>query len=107
MSSYPELTKLKNAINQNISILGQISQAPWQHLILFPKDHPFCHYFDLEDGYQIVIYSMNEINVDGLIRIFGKVITVKGGSKRLNTKSNDSYTEYHILVEKWEMINSS
>ncbi len=93
------------AVNTKIFVSGSISQEPWQHIIFNPKGFPFFFYFDLEDDYQIVIYSKTDIpDTSEPIRIFGKIIAVEAGSKRPGTKIQEKFTEYQMLVETWEII---
>ncbi|MFX1479665.1 MAG: hypothetical protein ACFFCI_16200 [Promethearchaeota archaeon] len=64
------------------------------------------NYFDLSDGYQIVIYSKDSISCKENIKIIGKLIKVEGKRKNPRSKVNDKYFEYQILVDSWECSES-
>lgn len=90
-----DTSNLNKYVEKRISLKGDISDMPWQHLILYDPDYPYILYFDVNED-QIVIYSKIEIKCKKNLWIFGKVIEVKGTSKRPG--SNEPYIEYGILV---------
>ncbi|MFW9972644.1 MAG: hypothetical protein ACFFDF_20835, partial [Candidatus Odinarchaeota archaeon] len=65
-------------VGENIKIIGKIAKEIWQHLTTFADSHPFMNYFNLDDGYQIVIYSKDSISCKDNIEIIGKLIKVEG-----------------------------
>jgi hypothetical protein len=97
---------LSKQVDKHVTINGKISNLPWQHMIASVKGFPMSEYFDLEDRTQIVIYSKNAIPERGLISITGKVIGVKGGSKRPGAAKSEPYVEYHVAVDSWKPIDS-
>ncbi|OLS26829.1 MAG: hypothetical protein HeimC3_07210 [Candidatus Heimdallarchaeota archaeon LC_3] len=105
MTSYSELEKIIRSVNKHISIKGKISEIPWQHLVYSDPEYPHFEYFDLEDDYQIIIYTKQKITNQESILVYGKVIPVTGRPKRSNPESDEKFTEYHILVDKWDLIN--
>ena len=75
-----------------------------------PLRRPFSSYIDVEyldlnDGNQIVIYSKIPIKCKRNVKIKGKVIEVRGKSKRPGDTSEIIYKEYQIIVEDWECFN--
>ena len=62
----------------SIKIIGKISNIMWQHIQTYIETHPPMNYFDLEDGFQIIIYSRNLISCSNKVEIIGKVIKVEG-----------------------------
>lgn len=104
MTSYPVLDEIITALGKNITVTGSISEIIWQHLISYQNDFPHSSYFDLKDGYQVVLYSKDRIPKNKKIEITGKVIKIKGPSKRLS-KVNEDYSEYQILVNNWKILD--
>ena len=102
MTNYPELERIMKSINKNITIKGKISEVPWQHLIQSVPEYPYFEYFDLKDNYQIIIYSKEKITNKKSLLIHGKVIPVTGKPKHFNSKLDENFTEYHVLVDRWE-----
>jgi hypothetical protein len=106
MKEYRKLTQLSQLSdyeNQEVSITGKISSIPWQHLIGSFKGYSRDYYFDVGDD-QIVIYSKEEINCTSGLTVYGTVTKVAGHSK--DERVNVVYTEYHILVDRWEAHSS-
>ena len=78
---------LHKFVDQIVELEGKISDLPWQHLIDFSDSYPIIHYFDLDSGDQVVIYSQRLIECKKKMKLSGKVIKVVGKSKRLEDKS--------------------
>ena len=87
----------------SIKIIGKISNIMWQHIQTYIETHPSMNYFDLEDGFQIIIYSRNPISCSDKVEIIGKVIKVEG-SKDPRSKIPDEHCEYHLIVDSWKCI---
>nr|MDO8111334.1 hypothetical protein [Candidatus Sigynarchaeota archaeon] len=96
---------LSKFVDKKTTLIGKISDVPWQHMIASVKTHPNIYYFDLEDKNQIVIYARTTIAHAGKISITGKIIAVKGGSKRPGAAKSEPYTEYHMLVDEWKPVD--
>ncbi|MGQ4874054.1 MAG: hypothetical protein ACP6IY_08290 [Promethearchaeia archaeon] len=90
---------------KTVKLVGKISNIMWQHIILSLEDYPYFNYFDLENGFQIIIYSKEEINCPNKIEIIGKIIAVNNESKKSNPENRKILYEYHIVVESWKCIN--
>ena len=103
MTSFTSYEKLKQTVGKEIAIKGEISTTPWQHTIASLKEHPFIEYFDLEDGFQTVLYSKDDLPKGTFLKIRGTVIEVKGRSKR-PTDEQDEFREYHIVVKEFQKI---
>jgi len=103
--SMDEYHKLEDATyiseyeDKKIMLTGKISHIPWQHMIKAVQSHPYMEYFDVGDD-QIVFYSIEQIDCKSTLTLYGTVIKVEGKSKRPG--SDDIYTEYHLLVDKWQ-----
>jgi hypothetical protein len=97
--------KLSENVGNEVSLVGTISNNPWQHLIDYNEEYSNIGYFDLEDGNQIVIYSKEMIKCEKRVKIKGKVIEISGKSKRPGDTSKEVYREYQIIVEDWECFN--
>ena len=82
--------KLSENVGNEISIVGFISNTPWQHLIDYYEEYKNIEYLDLEDVNQIVIYSKKPIRCEKQIKITGEVIEVSGKSKRPGDTSDEN-----------------
>lgn len=98
-----DVSNLKKYVGKKVTVEGKISNTPWQHLIKSIKTHQEIEYFDI-GNMQIVIYSKKSIKnkKNFKIRIKGKAIEVKGKSK--GPKPRETFTEYHVVVDKWEYV---
>lgn len=94
--------ELSSFSGRMISFEGKVSDIPWQHLIKIPETHPHISYVDTEGHGQVVVYSRDRITCRGPVKIQGTVFKVEGKSKRPG--SDDLFTEYQIMAEKWKCI---
>ncbi|MBN2151175.1 MAG: hypothetical protein JW839_07020 [Candidatus Lokiarchaeota archaeon] len=92
---------LSTQVDKTVTVTGRISGVPWQHIVASVEGCHSSEYFDLDDGYQIVVYLKNPITEKGRISVTGKVIGVRGGSKRPGAAKSEPYTEYHVVVDSW------
>jgi len=96
----------KNYLAQNegktITITGKISNVIWQHVINTTKSHPYPSYFDLKDGYQIIIYTKNQITCKERVEVKGEVIRVEVHEDEDSKAAG--LVEYHILADAWKCI---
>jgi len=90
-------------IDEQVCLIGNISNMPDQHLMAFPKDYPEAVYFDMKGG-QIVLYTKENIPSCGNIQVNGTIIEVTGETK--HPGSTTAYREFHLLVHRWETILS-
>ncbi|MFW9973299.1 MAG: hypothetical protein ACFFDF_24155 [Candidatus Odinarchaeota archaeon] len=81
-------------LGKTVTIIGKLSKVIWQHLTVFIDSLPYMNYFDLEDGYQIVIYSKDSILCEEKIEVDGKLIKTEASRKNPRSKINDEYFEY-------------
>ncbi|TXT66271.1 MAG: hypothetical protein BAJALOKI3v1_40081 [Promethearchaeota archaeon] len=95
--------KLEENEGNTISIVGIISSIIWQHMLIHDDRHPEINYIDLENGFQLVVYTDKEINCEDEIEIIGKVIKVKG-SKNPRSKLSDEYCEFQLIADSWKCI---
>lgn len=101
---YFEITDIGTLMNnegKKISFEGTMARIPWQHLINIPDTHPNFSYINIEKD-QIVVYSKERVNCKDKIKVFGTVIKVQGKSKRPG--SDDVFTEYQVVIDKWECV---
>ncbi|MFX0039176.1 MAG: hypothetical protein ACFFCY_06570 [Promethearchaeota archaeon] len=91
-------------VGKAVSIIGKLSNVIWQHLTAFIDSHPYMNYFDLKDGYQIVIYSTDSILCENQLEVNGKLIKTEGSRKNPRSKVNDEYFEYQLLVNSWKCL---
>lgn len=85
-----------------VSLDGTLSNIPWQHMIHIPETYSYISYLDSEAHGQIVIYSKTRITCRRKVTIYGTVFKVEGKSKRPG--SEDRFTEYQIIAEKWKCL---
>ncbi|MFW9875981.1 MAG: hypothetical protein ACFFG0_23005, partial [Candidatus Thorarchaeota archaeon] len=71
----------ENNIAKEVKIIGRIAEEIWQHLTMFVESHPYMNYFDLDDGYQIVIYSKDDIPCKKKFEVTGQLIKVESKHK--------------------------
>ncbi len=90
------------APGDTVEIVGQISNTPWQHLVGMHEAYPYFYYIDIEGGGQIVVYSADEIECSGEIKLSGTVIEAGGKTKRPG--SDEEYRELQLLVERFECL---
>jgi len=94
---------IKN-LGKQVKMIGKISKVMWQHLAIFVNSHPHMNYFDMDDGYQILIYTKENITCEEKIEIIGKLIKVEGERKNPRFKIHDDYIEYQLLVDSWKCL---
>ncbi|MFX1371329.1 MAG: hypothetical protein ACFFCE_05670 [Promethearchaeota archaeon] len=94
----------KESVGKRVKIIGKIAKEIWQHLTKLIESHPFINYFNLDDGYQIVIYSKDSLSCTEKIEIVGKLIKVEGKRKNPRSKIYDEYFEYQLLVDSWKCL---
>ena len=104
MISITKYSDFQNNVGKRVKIIGKIAKEIWQHLTTFVDSYPFMNYFDLDDGYQIVIYTKDFISCKDSIEILGKLIKVEGTRKNTRSKINDKYFEYQLLVDSWKCL---
>jgi hypothetical protein len=97
-------------VGKMVTIKGHVSNIMWQHLMAYNKAYPHNSYFEIPDNNQIVLYSKNPLPNDRELTVTGKVIEVRGSSKRpgeRESKVDDTYVEYHLLVDSWTSDSTS
>ncbi len=91
-------------VGKTVKIIGKLSKVIWQHLTAFIDSHPYMNYFDLEDDYQIVLYSTDSILCEEKLEVKGELIKTEGSRKNPRSKVNDKYFEYQLLVDSWKCL---
>jgi hypothetical protein len=104
MINITKYSDFEGNIDKNVRMTGKIAEEIWQHLTAFFDSHPYMNYFDLDDGYQIVIYSKDSIPCKEKLEINGMLIKTEGTRKNPRSKINDRYFEYQVLVNSWKCI---
>ena len=104
MINIAKYSDFEGNVDEKVKIIGKVAQEIWQHLTIFSDSHPFMNYFDLNDGYQIVIYTKDSLSCDDKIEIMGKLIKVEGKRKNPRSKIHDEYFEYQLLVDSWKCL---
>ena len=91
-------------VDQELTVEGKVAKAIWQHMIQGVPGKQEV-YVDLEDQTQTVAYIDPAFNCKGRIRLTGKVIELRGGSKRGSKIDDKEYVEYHLDVTRWECLD--
>ena len=104
MINITKYSDFEGNVGEKVRIVGKIAKEIWQHLTTLVDSHPFMNYFDLDDGYQIVIYTKDSLPCDDIIEIMGKLIKVEGKRKNPRSKIHDEYFEYQLLVDSWKCL---
>ncbi|MFX1308274.1 MAG: hypothetical protein ACFE8C_01110 [Promethearchaeota archaeon] len=106
MINITKYSDFEGNVGEKVKLIGKIAKEIWQHLTTFLDSHPFMNYFDLEDGYQIVIYTKDSISCEDKVEIRGELIKKEGKRKNPRSKMNDKYFEYQLLVDSWKCMES-
>ena len=104
MKTITNYSDFEGNVGNIVKIIGKIAKKIWQHLTTFIDSHPFMFYFDLDDDYQIVIYTKDSLSCNEKIEIVGKLIKVEGKRKNPRSKIYDEYFEYQLLVDSWKCL---
>ncbi len=99
---------LRENIDQNVSIVGKISDIMWQHMIAHEPDYPEILYFDPKNGdNQIVLYAKTKIEnkPHKFLKVFGKVKEIKATSQKGQKIDDGDYREYHLIVNRYEYVD--
>ncbi len=104
MINIAKYSDFEGNVGEKIKIIGKIAKEIWQHLTTLVDSHPFMNYFDLDDGYQIVIYTKDSLSCDEKIEVVGKLIKVEGKRKNPRSKIHDEYFEYQLIVDSWKCL---
>lgn len=102
-----EIPNLSTMVGKTITIQGMISNCPWQHLIQPSKEYPKEFYFDLPNHFQIVVYAKQNLPESCQLQLTGIIVEIHGGPKHPKTgltKVDASYSEYQMLVNKWQIV---
>jgi hypothetical protein len=104
MNKITKYADFESNIEKTVKIIGVIAKEIWQHFTILVDTHPYMNYFNLKDGYQIVIYTKEPISCEKKIEIIGTLI--KAEYKRANPRSKieDEYFEYQVLVDSWNCL---
>ncbi len=106
MINITKYSDFEGNVEEAVKIIGKIAKEIWQHLTTFIDSYPYMNYFDLDDGYQIVIYSKDSISCEEKLEIHGKLIKTEGKRKNPRSKINDEYFEYQLLVDSWKCLEN-
>lgn len=87
---------------------GRVSTTPWQHVMSGVAGKKSA-YLDLEGGKrQTVIYWVEPPKCSAEVEVTGRVLEVRGDSKRPGgqpTKSDDTWRELHIDVDSARCVD--
>ncbi|HOX47033.1 MAG TPA: hypothetical protein PK668_25780 [Myxococcota bacterium] len=97
---------LSGRVGERVELAGKKSRIIWQHMI-GQVEGKQAEYFDPADGgNQIVVHVEGGLASEDPVVLWGKVLEVRGESKRpkrkgdKGTKVDDSYVEYALDVER-------
>jgi len=101
---FSKRTYLESNVGETVIVEGIISNVIWQHMTTQINSHPHMNYFDLADGYQIIVYTKDQISCSGQIEITGKVTKLESDYNNPEVKISDKFAEYHIIADSWKCI---
>ncbi len=105
MNTISNFSDLENNLEKKVVIIGEIAEAIWQHLTTIVDSHPFMNYFDLSDGYQIIIYTKDQISCNDKIEVIGKLIKVESRHKDPRSKISDKFSEFQLITDSWKCVD--
>jgi hypothetical protein len=91
-------------VGQEVTLEGRVAEAVWQHMIQGVPGKTEV-YVDLDDQTQTVAYIDPAFHCKGHIRLTGKVVELRGGSKRGGKIDDKEYVEHHLDVTRWECLD--
>jgi hypothetical protein len=97
------LSELPNYVGKEVTLRGQISDLPWQHLMSPPAGTKYDYYFNIDKS-QIVLYTVEEFSCGTTLEVKGTVLEVAGATKRSSKASDPLYKEYHLSVSSWKCL---
>ena len=100
--------QLREKIDQEVSIIGKISDIMWQHMISYEPDYPEILYFDPKNGdNQIVLYAKTQIkNKPNIyVIVFSKVKEIKCSGQKGQKIEDGDYREYHLIISRYEYVD--
>ncbi|QEE15196.1 hypothetical protein DSAG12_01020 [Promethearchaeum syntrophicum] len=100
--------QLKEKIDQEVSIVGTISDIMWQHMIAYEPGYPEILYFDPKNGdNQMVLYAKAQIkNIPNkYVKVFGIVKEIKSSGEKGQKIEDGDYREYHLIVSRYEYVD--
>ncbi len=91
-------------VGKKVKIQGKISNVMWQHLTIITKDHPYMKYVDIDETFQVVAYSKEEITCETNVELMGEIIKVGNKESDPKYKIHDEFFEYQVIVDSWKCI---
>ena len=104
MANFIEYSDFQNNLGKTVKIKGKVAENIWQHITTIINSHDNMEYFDLDENYQIVVYSKKPITCIGLVELTGEVIKVEHKPKHPKSKIDNYYFEFQIVVDSWRCI---
>ena len=94
----------ENNVGKIVKIKGRVAVEIWQHMTTIVNSHDNMDYFNLDDNYQIVVYSKEPLSKKGKLELTGEVIKVSGKSKNPRSKIHDDFNEFQLIVDSWKTV---
>ncbi len=105
MTNEVKFEDFENNVGKIVKIKGKVATAIWQHLIIQADGYPNMNYIDLDENYQIVVYTKSQITCENDLEMIGEVLKVKGGSKDPRSKIHDDiYFEFQFTADSWKCV---
>lgn len=104
MANITNYFDFESNIGKKVKIIGNLATEIWQHITMFVESHPFMHYFDIDDGHQIVIYTKEDLICSNKIETTGELIKAEARHKNPRSKITDKYFEYQLIVDSWKCL---
>lgn len=91
-------------IGKVVKIRGKVAKEIWQHMTTIINSHDNMEYFDMDENYQIVVYSKDLISRRGTVELTGEVIKIEGKHKNPKSKIHDDFYEFQLIVDSWKEV---
>ncbi|MBY9004207.1 MAG: hypothetical protein KGD73_09575 [Candidatus Lokiarchaeota archaeon] len=91
-------------VGKKVKFQGKISDIMWQHFTIKTGEHPYMKYIDVNETFQIVVYSKQEITCKTNIELTGELIKVGNKGNDPRYKIHDEFFEYQLIADSWKCI---
>ena len=97
--------KLSDCEGKYLTIDGTFSDLQQQRMFYPSGMYSHISYLDTRSDGQIVLYTVDPINVavGTKLEVVGKVVKVSS-EPALNVKAGDGYIDYQFLVDSWKQV---
>ena len=92
-------SEFERNVGNNVRIQGKISNVMWQHFTIKTNEYPYMQYIDVNETFQIVVYSKEEITCKTNIELKGELFKVGNKGDDPRYKIHDEFFEYQDYTQ--------